>query len=156
MGEPIMGGEDIPVQAKGPIIDWPLHINDRDFRIHAVSMGNPHAVIYQKHVDALDVTAYGPLIERHSFFPRRVNVHFVEIISPKRVHVRHWERGAGATLACGTGACAVAVASARAGLTEREIDVDVPGGKLHVRWANNNHVFLSGPAETTYKGEWLA
>lgn len=155
MGEPILDGENIPVQATGPIIDWPLKIGDQEFRIHAVSMGNPHAVIFTKDLDGVNLPVVGPQIERNAFFPRRVNVHFVQVESKKRVRVRHWERGSGITLACGTGACAVGVAAARAGLTDREIDVSVPGGKLGVRWAANNHVFLSGPAETTYKGEWL-
>ncbi len=155
MGEPIMEGDLIPVQATGPIIDWPLKVGDQEFRIHAISMGNPHAVIFTKDIDNINLPVVGPMIERDRFFPRRVNVHFVQVLTRKRVKVRHWERGSGLTLACGTGACAVAVAAARAGLTERDIAVDVPGGRLGVRWAPNNHVFLSGPAETTYRGEWL-
>ncbi len=154
MGEPILEGEWIPVQAKGEIVDFPLKAGDREFRVHAVSMGNPHAVVFMKNVDEFALTTYGPLIETHPFFPNRVNVHFVEVVGRKRLKARVWERGAGVTLACGTGACAMAVASARAGLTDREVDIDLPGGRLHVRWAADNHVYLSGPAETTYKGEF--
>jgi diaminopimelate epimerase len=154
MGEPILDGKKIPTGARGEIIDFPLQVGDRSFRIHAVSMGNPHAVVFMKNLDAFALHSYGPQMERHPFFPRRVNAHFVEVLSRKRLKARVWERGAGQTLACGTGACAIAVAAARAGLAEREVDVDLPGGRLHVRWGADNHVYLSGPAETVYKGEF--
>jgi diaminopimelate epimerase len=155
MGEPILEGSRIPVQSSGDIVDWPLKVGSQEFRVHAVSMGNPHAVIFTKDLNNINLSYVGPMLENHSFFPNRVNVHFTQVLNRKKVRVRHWERGAGATLACGTGACAVVVAAARAGLTDRDITLEVPGGTLSARWANNNHVFLSGPAETTYRGEWL-
>ena len=154
MGRPILEGERIPVGARGPIQDRSLRVDGRVWRIHAVSMGNPHAVIFVKDVAAVPLETVGPRLERHSFFPRRTNVEFVQVLDRSRVRARVWERGAGVTLACGTGACAIAVAAARAGKTSRGIAVELPGGVLGVRWAENDHVFLSGPAAVTFKGKF--
>ncbi len=155
MGEPILEGRTIPVKAAGEIVDRPFKVAGQTFRIHGVSMGNPHCVIFVKDVRHFPVREVGPLIENHPFFPRRVNVEFVQVMSRSRVKARVWERGAGETLACGTGACAIAVASARAGKTGRSIKIDLPGGQLGARWGADNHVYLTGPAETTYTGEFL-
>jgi diaminopimelate epimerase len=155
MGEPILEGAKIPVAAKGPIVDRPLKLMGRTYRIHAVSMGNPHCVIFVNNVDRWPVAIDGPFLELHEFFPRRVNVEFVQVINRHHVRARVWERGAGETLACGTGACAIAVASARAGKTDRQVKIDLPGGQLNVTWAKNNHVYLSGPAEVTYEGRFF-
>ncbi len=155
MGEPVLEGTKIPVKAKGPVIARPFSIAGKDFRIHCVSMGNPHCVIFVNDVDAFPVREIGPLIERHPFFPKRVNVEFVEVKSRTHVKARVWERGAGETLACGTGACAIAVAAARFGKTGRNVKIDLPGGQLGVRWAQDNHVFLTGPTATTYTGQFL-
>lgn len=154
MGRPILEGSRIPVKAKGPIVNRKLKVGKQTFRIHGVSMGNPHCVIYVKNVDTFPVREIGPQIENHPFFPRRVNVEFAQVLSKSHVKARVWERGAGETLACGTGACAVAVASARAGKTGRAVSIDLPGGRLRARWAENDHVFLGGPAEITYRGEF--
>ena len=155
MGEPVLEGREIPVAADGPILDRPLTVGSERLRIHAVSMGNPHCVIFVPRLDRLAVAQLGPRIERHPFFPRRVNVEFVEIRDRKHLRARVWERGAGETLACGTGACAIAVAAARAGKAERDVTVELPGGDLRVRWANNNRVYLSGPSANVFKGEFF-
>lgn len=155
MGRPILEGSRIPVKAKGPIIDRPLRVKDKIYRVHCVSMGNPHCVVYVDNVDRFPVETIGPLIERHPFFPKRVNVEFVQVLSKDHVKARIWERGAGLTLACGTGVCAVLVASARIEKTNRRIKIDVPGGQLQARWDADDCVYLSGPAETTFQGIFL-
>ena len=156
MGEPVLEGRRIPVKARGEIQDHALKVNGRTFRVHAVSMGNPHCVIFVKNVAAVPLAEIGPAIERHPFFPNRVNVEFVQVVSKTLVRVRVWERGAGPTLACGTGACAVAVAGARAGRTARSIRIDLPGGRLAARWdAESTRVYLSGPAEVAFSGFFL-
>jgi diaminopimelate epimerase len=156
MGEPILDGRKIPVDADGEIQARALKVGTHEFDIHGVSMGNPHCVIFVDDVDTFPVRDIGPQIETHPFFPKRVNVEFVQVLSRARVKARIWERGAGETLACGTGACAVAVASARAGRTERNIKIEVPGGELGARWDSNNHVHLTGPTASTYRGEFFA
>ena len=152
MGEPIFEGREIPVAVAGEIVGRPLEAGGRTFAIHALSMGNPHCVIFVDDVDAVPLEEIGPPIENHSFFPRRVNVEFVQVLSRQRLKARVWERGAGVTLACGTGACAAAVAAARAGLADRALTIDLPGGRLSTRWGSDNHVHLSGPAVVTFEG----
>ncbi|MEX2243012.1 MAG: diaminopimelate epimerase, partial [Fimbriimonadaceae bacterium] len=124
------------------------------FRGTAVSMGNPHLVLLVDDASAIDLAKLGPLLERHELFPNRTNVHFVQVLDRGRIVQRTWERGAGATLACGTGACASAVAAFLNGLTGREVDVDLPGGRLKIEYAEDGHVFMTGPAETVFDGEW--
>lgn len=136
------------------IFNRSLTVGSKTFRIHGVSMGNPHCVIFVDKVDAVPLAEIGPKIEHHPFFPNRVNVEFVQVINRSRVRARVWERGAGATLACGTGACAIAVASAQAGRTGRTVAIDLPGGTLGVRWAANQRVYLSGPTKIVYQGEF--
>jgi diaminopimelate epimerase len=155
MGAPILEGTKIPVGVSGEIINRPLMVEGRTFKIHCVSMGNPHCIVFVDDVENYPVKEYGPLIENHPFFPRRVNVEFVQVLNKGHVRARVWERGAGETLACGTGACAIAVASARIGKTDRAVKVDLPGGQLRVRWDTNNHVFLSGPAAVSYTGTFF-
>ncbi|OVE75816.1 diaminopimelate epimerase [bacterium F11] len=155
MGEPVLEGRKIPVRARGPIVNKSIQVKGKTYKIHAVSMGNPHCVIYVKNVTQFPVKEIGPLIEKHLFFPNRVNVEFVQVLRQNHVRVRVWERGAGETLACGTGACAVAVAGARFGNTSRNVKIDLPGGSLQVRWGENNHVYLSGPSEVTFSGTFL-
>ncbi|MFN0118049.1 MAG: diaminopimelate epimerase [Elusimicrobiota bacterium] len=164
MGEPILEGKKIPVKASGEIKNYLLKLpphpslspkREGQVRVHCVSMGNPHCVVFVHNVDQFPVKELGPRIETHPFFPNRVNVEFVQVINSREIKARVWERGAGETLACGTGACAIGVASARAGKTARDVKIHLPGGVLFVRWDNNNHVFLSGPAQTTYSGQFL-
>ncbi len=155
MGEPVFDGRKIPVDADGEINGLLFSVGAHSFRIYGVSMGNPHCVIFVDDVDAFPVREIGPQIETHPFFPKRVNVEFVQVLSRSRLKARVWERGAGETLACGTGACAIAVASSRAGHTDRTVGIDLPGGRLGARWAADNHVYLTGPTSTTFRGEFF-
>lgn len=119
-------------------------------------MGNPHAIVYYDGIQDMKIEEIGPKFECHERFPRRINTEFVEVIDRQHVSMRVWERGAGETLACGTGACAVAVACVLNGLTESEVKVTLLGGDLTIRWdKESNHVFMTGPAETVYTGEIL-
>jgi diaminopimelate epimerase len=153
MGEPILEGKLIPAIIEGQIVDRPLAINDRSFEITCVSMGNPHCVIYVEDVDKFAVAKYGPLIEVNKFFPRKTNVEFIEVVNRKKIKMRVWERGAGETLACGTGACASAVASMMKGLTDRKITVALKGGNLTIEWSKkDNHVYMTGPAQEVFTG----
>ena len=124
------------------------------FRGTAVSMGNPHLVIFVEDVAAIPLAEIGPKLERHELFPRKVNVHFAQVIGPKGIIQRTWERGAGITLACGTGACSVGVAGFLTGRTEREADIQLPGGKLQIDYRPDGRVFMTGPAETVFEGRW--
>lgn len=120
-----------------------------------VSMGNPHAVSYVDDVKAIDVERFGPWIEHHYAFPRRINMHWVQVVSPDEVILRTWERGSGVTLACGTGACAVAVAGVLIGKTQRKLLAHLPGGDLQLEWREtDNHVYMTGPATEVFSGEW--
>lgn len=162
MGEPIFEPEKIPVHLihplslvlhpSGGIVDYPLRIADKEFRITCVSMGNPHAVIVVDDVAKFPVTYYGPMIEAHPIFPRKSNVEFIEIISAKEIKMRVWERGAGETTACGTGACAAAVVSNLKGLTDGDITVHLIGGDLLIERASDNRVYMTGPAVEVFEG----
>lgn len=153
MGEPILEGSLIPVKKEGLIKDHPLKIRGRTFHITCVSMGNPHCVIFVDSVDDFDVARFGPVLESHSFFPNRTNVEFVEVLNKKKIKMRVWERGSGETFACGTGACASAVASHIKGLTQRKVVVYLKGGELLIEWSrDDNHVYMTGPAEEVFEG----
>ncbi|MBI4688905.1 MAG: diaminopimelate epimerase [Nitrospirae bacterium] len=138
---------------QGGIIDYPIKIEDRTFRITCVSMGNPHAVIFIDNVADFPVTYYGPLLERHEIFPSRTNVEFIEGSGRSELKMRVWERGSGETMACGTGASAAAVASALKGLTEKSVTVHLTGGDLYIEWAEDNHIYMTGPAVEVFRGE---
>lgn len=158
MGEPVLEPEKIPVllSSAGPIIDAPLEIDGDTFKITPVSMGNPHAVLFIKNIASLDLPHIGPRFENHPMFPRRVNTEFVEVLSRKTIKMRVWERGAGETLACGTGACAAVVACVLNGLTDREVEVRLIGGELNIKWDQaDNHVYMTGPAVTVFTGEYF-
>lgn len=153
MGEPILEGKMIPTIVEGRIVDRPLAAGDRSFEITCVSMGNPHCVIFVDGVDKYPVAKYGPLLEVNKFFPKKTNVEFIEVVNTKKIKMRVWERGAGETLACGTGACASAVASMMKGLTRRKITVVLRGGNLLIEWSEkDNHVYMTGPAEEVFTG----
>ena len=157
MGEPILRAADIPTTLPGdPPVNAHLDIRELGrFEVTAVSMGNPHAVIYVKDVANVPLAVIGPTLERVAEFPKRVNVHFVQVHSPAEATMRTWERGSGITLACGTGACAVAVAGVLTGRTERKLLAHLPGGDLELEWsAADNHVFMTGPATEVFSGEW--
>jgi diaminopimelate epimerase len=169
MGEPILEAEKIPTTLKGervvdsPIEDWPegrllgdsLESSDTSLQATCVSLGNPHAVFYSKDVSRLPLGRVGPILERAPFFPKRANIHFVQVHRRSEVTMRTWERGSGITLACGTGASAVCVAGVLTGRTERKLLVHLPGGDLELEWkAENNHVYMTGPAVEVFSGEW--
>ncbi len=157
MGVPELNGEKIPSLATGcPVIGYPVSLNGKEYRFTLVSMGNPHAVCFVDNPDSAPVTTDGPLLERHPAFPEKANIEFVQVLSPSHARMRVWERGTGETLACGTGACAVLVACVLGGLTQREADIDLPGGTLHIEWNEaDNHVYMTGPASFVYDGIWL-
>jgi diaminopimelate epimerase len=156
MGAPIFDPARIPTRLEGrPPVDAPLHVDDREFAVTAVSMGNPHAVIYVDDVEAFPLEALGPRIENHPAFPRRVNVHVVEVYGPDELRMRTWERGSGITLACGTGACAVCVAGVLTGRSSRRVLAHLPGGDLELEWLEDGApVFMTGPATEVFSGEW--
>ncbi len=155
MGEPVLAREAIPVL--GPpgtrVLDEELHLDGETFRFTAVSMGNPHCLIFVPRLEDFPVAELGPRIERHPLFPKRTNVEFVEVVTPEVLLVRVWERGAGETLACGTGACAAVVGGFLTGRCARRAEVKLPGGTLSVAWEEDNHVYLTGPAEEVFQGE---
>jgi diaminopimelate epimerase len=152
MGEPALDGRRIPVNHDGQVKDLPLKILDREFKITCVSMGNPHAVIVVDDAAQFDVAKYGPLIEHNGFFPKRTNVEFIQMIDRGRIRMRVWERGAGETMACGTGASAAAVAANLKGLADRRVTVVLNGGELVIEWREDNHVYMTGPAVEVFEG----
>lgn len=154
MGAPVLDAEKIPTRGKGRIIDAPFRWTGNEVKMTCVSMGNPHAVIFVDDLFKVPAGIWGPQIENHSFFPKRVNVEFAQVLSPRNVKARVWERGAGLTLACGTGACAVAVAGVLTGRLRRDVAVSLPGGDLRVEWAADEHVYLTGPATYVFEGEF--
>jgi diaminopimelate epimerase len=156
MGEPILLRDKIPMIGNpGTVIEEDLHVDGVKFSITAVSMGNPHVVIYVEDVKNFPVEKYGPMIENHELFPKRTNVEFVQIVTGKEVIQRTWERGSGETLACGTGASAVTVAGVLTEKTDRRLKVHLKGGDLAIEWNNkDNHVYLAGPAEEVFEGVW--
>jgi diaminopimelate epimerase len=155
MGEPVLEPRNIPadLQVAPPVIDYPLDVLGRKFLLTLVSMGNPHAVVFlEEDVAAFPVEKFGPKIETDPLFPKRTNVEFVSVKSRDEVVMRVWERGSGETLACGTGACATGVASMLKGLTGRSVTVRLLGGSLLIEWANNNRVYMTGPAAEVFEG----
>jgi len=157
MGEPILEARRIPTTLSGnPPTDVPLSVGDSPYRVTCVSMGNPHCVLFTDEITDSLVLGIGPKIEMNQAFPNRTNVEFVRMSNPNDVTVRVWERGTGETMACGTGACAVAVAGVITGRTKRQIVAHLPGGDLRLNWSEaDNHVYLTGPAVEVFSGEWL-
>ena len=158
MGRPTTRPESIPVATygAGPIKDYPLVIEGITIPVTCVSMGNPHAVAFlDESVKNWPLERLGPIVEHHEFFPRRVNFEIVNVKDRGHIDARVWERGAGITLACGSGACAIAVASWLQDKTGESVEITLPGGTLRVDWNGIDEVWLEGPAETVYKGEWL-
>ena len=158
MGAPILQSAEIPTLLAGdPPVDAPLQVEDQTFAVTAVSMGNPHAVIFVDDAQAFPLERLGPLIETHPSFPRRVNVHVVQVFGPEEVRMRTWERGSGITLACGTGACAVCVAGVLTGRTANRVLAHLPGGDLQLEWPEPSaSVFMTGPATEVFSGDWPA
>lgn len=155
MGSPILSPEQIPVKAdKSIVLNEPIEAAGSLYHMTAVSMGNPHAVVYVDDVEGMDLNRIGPHFENHERFPRRVNTEFCRVIDRHTVKMRVWERGSGETMACGTGACAVAVASILNGYTDDEVTVQLLGGDLLIRWdRQNDRVYMTGPAEVSFEGE---
>ena len=155
MGEPVLEPEKIPViSEENPVKNLDLKLKDREFKFTCVSMGNPHAITFiDEDVKSLDIEKYGKPAEVDKVFPRKTNVEFINIIDKNNIKMRVWERGAGETLACGTGACASVVASVLNGYTNRIVTVELLGGNLEIEWdKDNNHVYMTGPATTVFEG----
>ncbi|GHU60353.1 diaminopimelate epimerase [Bacteroidia bacterium] len=156
MGIPLLAPADIPVNIPGAqVVNVPLGVNDKEYRITCVSMGNPHAILFVEDTEHIDVEGIGKLIENHPLFPKRTNVEFIQVLSPKELKMRVWERGTGETLACGTGACASLVAGVLNGKCERHATLHLLGGDLQIEWAADNHVYMTGGAETVFEGELI-
>ena len=162
MGPPGLNPADLPVDLEasgenlpGPVLDFPCHVDGLDLPLTFVSMGNPHAVAFlEQPVSDFDLRVIGPKVEHHPMFPRRVNFEIVNRNSDGNLTARVWERGSGETLACGTGACAIAVAAKLHGLVEGRVDITLPGGTLKIEWDGEGEVFLEGEAEEVFSGEW--
>lgn len=162
MGKPVLKPAAIPIVVKErkpddeePVIDYPLAISGKVLKITCVSMGNPHAVCFiEQRVDDFPLAVIGPQVERHSMFPNRVNFEIVNVVSRKRLRARVWERGAGETLSCGSGACAIAVAARLMKITDNPVDILLPGGTLTIDWDGKGEVHLTGPAGIVFEGRW--
>ena len=155
MGVPVLAPADIPMLAAGPGPVHTLDVDGQPVQVTAVSMGNPHAVQRVDDVDAAPVTTQGPRIEHHPVFPRRVNAGYLQVVSRTRIHLRVWERGAGETLACGTGACAAVVSGILNDWLDASVTVRARGGEMEISWAGPGaSVFMTGPACTSYSGEF--
>jgi len=155
MGEPSLNPADLPAGVKVQrMVEYALHVDAYEFNVTCVSMGNPHAVVFVDNLHTLDLVTAGPAVEHAPIFPRRINAHFVRVDASDRVTVRTWERGSGATRACGTGACAVCVAGVVTGRTNRTVTTTLPGGDLLVEWAADGHVYMTGPAVEVFTGDW--
>ena len=158
MGQPVLAAEDIPVKLPlKKVIEQPMQFQSRAFVMTCVSMGNPHAVFFRDDLATVELERIGPVIENHSIFPQRINVHFVQVDKPTEFTMRTWERGSGITLACGTGACACCVAAVLTGRAKRVCTAHLPGGDLDLNWCEeDNCVYMTGPAVEVFEGffEW--
>lgn len=155
MGEPILEAEKIPVISKEqPVKNLELEAENKKFKFTCVSMGNPHAITIVENTKEFDVEKYGKILEVDKAFPKKANIEFAQIIDKENIKMRVWERGAGETLACGTGACATAIACNLNGLTGRKVNIELLGGTLNIEWnEKDNHVYMTGPAVTVFDGE---
>ena len=164
MGKPKFGAKDIPVVVEPEeknlvdiksMLSYHISMGSRELLLNFVSMGNPHAIyFYQYPVSDFPLSQLGPEVEQHKMFPNRVNFEVANVISRRQIEARVWERGVGETLACGTGACAVAVAAQLLGYVDNKVDIKLPGGTLDVEWDRGGEVLLGGPAEIVFTGEW--
>lgn len=155
MGEPILKAVDVPVIADTEtVVSAPIHVCGKDWEMTCVSMGNPHAVVPVENVTDFEIEKYGPSFEKNERFPNRINTEFIRVLGRDQVQMRVWERGSDETWACGTGACAVAVACILNGWTDRKVTVHLRGGDLMIEWDEaTNHVFMTGPATVVFDGE---
>ena len=159
MGAPILEATKIPVSSSAKIEDKKVKaevkVKNKKIELTCVSMGNPHAVTFVNDIKNFKVAEYGPILENADIFPEKANIEFVEVVDKNSIKMRVWERGSGETLACGTGACSSVVASSLNGYTDRKVNVQLLGGNLEIEWKPNNHVHMTGPAVTVFKGEWI-
>lgn len=159
MGAPILETTKIPVSSSAKIEDKKVkaevNVKNKKIELTCVSMGNPHAVTFVNDIKNFKVAEYGPILENADIFPEKANIEFVEVVDKNNIKMRVWERGSGETLACGTGACSSVVASSLNGYTDRKVNVQLLGGNLEIEWKPNNHVHMTGPAVTVFKGEWI-
>ena len=155
MGVPVFAPKLIPsLLNEEDFIDKPVMVDGKEYRMTALSMGNPHAVVFVDDTDSLDLKAIGPAFENHPLFPERINTEFIQVIDRSTLKMRVWERGSGETMACGTGACAAVVAGRLTNKIASEVIVKLLGGDLQINWsAEDNHVYMTGPAETVFDGE---
>lgn len=155
MGEPILEAENIPViSSESPVKNLKIQLEDKEFIFTCVSMGNPHAITIVDDVKNFNIEKYGPILEVDSHFPKRANIEFIELVDKNNIKMRVWERGAGETLACGTGACASVVACNLNDYIESEANVELLGGTLNIKWnKENNHIYMTGSATTVFEGE---
>lgn len=155
MGEPILEAEKIPViSTEEPVKNLELEAENQKFKFTCVSMGNPHAITIVENTKEFDVEKYGKVLEVDKAFPKKANIEFAQIVDRQNINMRVWERGAGETLACGTGACATAVACNLNGITDRKVNIELLGGTLNIEWnETDNHVYMTGPAVTVFDGE---
>ncbi len=160
MGEPHLLAGEIPTtlaEAEQKVINQPLEVAGQTWFVTTVSMGNPHCITFVEDVAAIPLESLGPQFEHHPTFPKRINVEFIQVVRPDYLKMRVWERGAGITLACGTGACAALVAGVANGQCDRAATIELPGGDLQIEWsASNNHVYMTGPATKVFTGEAVA
>tara|TARA_Y100001934_G_scaffold258300_1_gene328362 strand:- start:2196 stop:3038 length:843 start_codon:yes stop_codon:yes gene_type:complete len=158
MGLPILEPTQIPVEIDSssfPVLEHKLNIGYEQMKLSFVSMGNPHAISFiDEDIDKYPLTEIGPLVENHEIFPNKINFEIVNIIDRSHLKVRVWERGSGITLACGTGACAVAVAAKLKGIIDDSCTISLPGGDLQISWVDNNEVLMTGPIEKVFSGNW--
>lgn len=159
MGAPILEATKIPVSSSAKIEDKKVKaevkVKNKKIELTCVSMGNPHAVTFVNNIKNFKVAEYGPILENADIFPEKANIEFVEVVDKNNIKMRVWERGSGETLACGTGACSSVVASRLNGYTDRKVNVQLLGGNLEIEWKPNNHVHMTGPAVTVFRGEWI-
>lgn len=155
MGEPELNAGLVPVRSTAEkMVEEPVATSCGEVRVTAVSMGNPHGVVFVDRIEDVPFETLGPELEKHSMWPDRANIEVLQIISPSEARMRVWERGTGETLACGTGACASAVAAALTGRCGREVTIHLRGGDLHIRWADNGHVMMTGGATEVFEGNY--
>ena len=162
MGRPVLIPGDVPVKldasslnTEGPVVNYPFEMDGEDLPLTFVSMGNPHAITFMEQpVADFPLNTIGPKVENHLIFPRRVNFEIVNVVSGSNLTARVWERGSGETLACGTGACAIAVAARLQGISQGSVNITLPGGTLKIDWDGEGEVYLEGPAEEVFSGEW--
>jgi len=155
MGLPRLLAAEIPTTiaaADQKVVNLPLSVADRTWEVTCVSMGNPHCITFVEDVDAIDLAAIGPQFEHHPVFPKRTNTEFIQVVRPDYLKMRVWERGAGITLACGTGACASLVAGVLTGKSDRTATLELPGGCLQIEWADDQHLYMTGPATLVFTG----